>query len=74
MHVVQTSGYNPDVATGVTVRMIVTDSRNREDIAKESEIVLREGDGACLVSSIDSRMTFKNEGDRDAELFVLRVS
>lgn len=59
---------------GVTVRVIVSGSRSREETADECEIVLREGDGACLVSSIDSQLTLKNEGDRDAELFVLRVS
>lgn len=75
MHVVQSSGYNPGVAKGASVKVSVSglcDSRG--NTAREGEVLLREGDGACVVSNIGAELTFENSGDRDAEVFVLRVS
>lgn len=74
VHVVQSSGYNPGVSKGAAVKVVVSgssDSKGKSE--REGEVLLREGDGACVVSSIGVELTFENEGDRDAEVFVLRV-
>lgn len=75
VHVVQSSGYNPGVAKGASVKVSVSGGYDSKgSTARESEVLLREGDGACVVSNIGTELTFENSGDRDAEVFVLRVS
>lgn len=74
VHVVQSSGYNPGVSKGATVKVSVSGScPSSGETALGDEILLREGDGACVVSSIGTELILENRGDRDAEVFVLRV-
>lgn len=74
VHVVQSSGYNPGVSKGATVKVSVSGScPSSGETARGDETLLREGDGACVVSSIGTELTLENKEDRDAEVFVLRV-
>ncbi|KAF9564929.1 RmlC-like cupin [Agrocybe pediades] len=62
IHVIQTSGYNPDKASGGSVKV---SSRGSE------VLTLREGDGAYIsVGSKGSSLTVENDGDRSVEILV----
>ena len=58
IHIIQASGYNPQSASGATVR-IITDS---------GEAILREGDGAYVFAKPNEILNLKNIGDLSAEI------
>ncbi|KAJ7780084.1 RmlC-like cupin domain-containing protein [Mycena maculata] len=61
IHVVQTSGYNTNVATGAAIRVIG---------APGVEVELKEGDGAYLHFSKSGELTVENIGDKTAEVLL----
>ena len=61
IHLVQTSGYNAEEATGAMVRIIG---------AEGGPVELREGDGAYIAASPGEELTVENAGDRVAEVLL----
>ncbi|KAJ7691950.1 pirin domain-protein domain-containing protein-containing protein [Mycena rosella] len=61
IHVVQTSGYNTNAATGATIRVIG---------APGVEVELKEGDGAYLHFDKGGDLTVENIGDKTAEVLL----
>lgn len=58
VHVVQTSGYNTQEATGATIQL-------------NGHVTLREGDGAFVhITDGDRELDIANVGDREAEVLV----
>jgi quercetin 2,3-dioxygenase len=64
IHVVQTSGYNPNKATGAKIR--VSDD---EGVTQE----LSEGDGAYIMGEAGKSLKVENIGDRVAEVLLFDV-
>ncbi|KAF9820824.1 hypothetical protein IEO21_01051 [Rhodonia placenta] len=63
VHIVQTSGYNPEAAGGATVRVS----------GDGASVELREGDGAYIVGEAGKEMKVENAGDRVAEILLFDV-
>jgi redox-sensitive bicupin YhaK (pirin superfamily) len=65
IHVIQTSGYNPGMSEGATVRVKGTNSE---------EVVLKEGDGVYVNAKgspeSNVEVKFTNDGDKVAEILV----
>lgn len=61
IHVVQTSGYNPEKATGATVKVTSSDGAALE---------LSEGDGAYVTAPAGTVLKGENVGDRVAEVLL----
>jgi hypothetical protein len=67
IHVIQSSGYNPEKATGATIRVSSGDGSNA--------LVLKEGDGVYVYMQKDGQRELQvaNEGDRAAEVLLFDV-
>lgn len=63
VHVVQTSGYNPQEATGAQVTIS----------GAGDSVVLREGDGVYITGDEGQLLTVENTGDRTAEVLLFDV-
>ena len=63
VHVVQTSGYNPDAANGASVRVA----------GGGAELVLREGDGAYILGTAGEQLSVENVGDSIAEVLLFDI-
>lgn len=59
IHVVQTSGYNPESSTGAHIKVSGPDGNSIE---------LREGDGSYIKADVGSELKVENVGDRVAEI------
>lgn len=66
VHVVQTGGYNPGEAKGASVRLAGSGKG-------ETEIVLREGDGAYIFGEKGKELIIENVGDKVAEVLLFDV-
>ena len=61
VHVVQTSGYNTNAASGAHVRV---------SGAEDGPLDLREGDGAYIMAAPGEELVVENVGDRIAEVLL----
>ena len=68
IHVVQTSGYNTESATGASVRVSGSGSGS-----SGPELVLKEGDGVYILGDAGATLNFENVGDRVAEVLLFDV-
>ncbi|KAJ6621518.1 pirin domain-containing protein [Mycena sp. CBHHK59/15] len=64
IHVVQTSGYNTEAATGATIKVTS---------APGVEAELKEGDGAYLYFEKGGELTVENVGDKTAEVLLFDI-
>jgi hypothetical protein len=60
IHIIQTSRYNPKAATGATVKVGNNDT----------EVELKEGDGAYIHGAAGQEITVENVGDTVAEVLL----
>lgn len=63
VHVVQTSGYNPDAANGARVRIA----------GGGAELVLREGDGAYVLGTVGEQLSVENVSGSVAEVLLFDI-
>ncbi|EJD07579.1 Pirin-domain-containing protein [Fomitiporia mediterranea MF3/22] len=69
IHVVQTSGYNPNDSAGASVRV----ASGEKDKGAVEEVFLREGDGAYIFGEKGKVLEVENVGDRVAEVLLFDV-
>jgi quercetin 2,3-dioxygenase len=63
LHVIQNSGYNPDVSKGAEIKVSVDDST----------IVLREGDGVYVMGTLGKNVVVENVGNSVGEVILFDV-
>lgn len=63
VHVIQKSGYNPKTASGASVKISGVDS----------ELIVREGDGAYVIGAARSELKFENTGESVSEILLFDV-